>query len=323
MLLGLQYLHDECDLVHTDIKPENISQSRPLINFPIPHSFPNAHITNPLSPLVISIPDVESLILAELSSSPPPTCRRVGIPPGKSRTRVTIPKKGRERQVHIFDSQPLPSPSSASLSRSSSPGCRHGLQMSQITTPASAKTSAKSAPQSLANSVSTSVESSSAAPSMSSSTPPTSFGSVISKVDVPPRAVGDMEESLSKLEIVSKEDLPPRQMNSNAPSLLTQTAPHYLSSRTSSNADTPVNNSLSTTPAPSTPDLLPPISIKIADLGNATPSRNHFTEDIQTRQYRAPEAILGRSDWGCTADIWSIACVVSVPRMCHIPLADF
>ena len=26
MLLGLQYLHEECDLVHTDIKPENISQ---------------------------------------------------------------------------------------------------------------------------------------------------------------------------------------------------------------------------------------------------------------------------------------------------------
>lgn len=26
VFLGLQYLHDECDLVHTDIKPENISQ---------------------------------------------------------------------------------------------------------------------------------------------------------------------------------------------------------------------------------------------------------------------------------------------------------
>lgn len=25
ILLGLEYLHDECDLVHTDIKPENIS----------------------------------------------------------------------------------------------------------------------------------------------------------------------------------------------------------------------------------------------------------------------------------------------------------
>lgn len=26
ILQGLQYLHDECDLVHTDIKPENISE---------------------------------------------------------------------------------------------------------------------------------------------------------------------------------------------------------------------------------------------------------------------------------------------------------
>ncbi|KAF8168253.1 kinase-like domain-containing protein [Crassisporium funariophilum] len=54
----------------------------------------------------------------------------------------------------------------------------------------------------------------------------------------------------------------------------------------------------------------PPISIKIADLGNATPSTKHFTEDIQTRQYRAPEAILGRRDWDARADIWSVACVI-------------
>ena len=30
MLLGLQYLHDECDLVHTDIKPENIRECSSL-----------------------------------------------------------------------------------------------------------------------------------------------------------------------------------------------------------------------------------------------------------------------------------------------------
>lgn len=29
VLLGLQYLHDECDLIHTDIKPENISKPLP------------------------------------------------------------------------------------------------------------------------------------------------------------------------------------------------------------------------------------------------------------------------------------------------------
>ncbi|KAF5356051.1 hypothetical protein D9756_004189 [Leucocoprinus leucothites] len=56
--------------------------------------------------------------------------------------------------------------------------------------------------------------------------------------------------------------------------------------------------------------IVPPISVKIADLGNATPSTKHFTEDIQTRQYRAPEAILGRRDWDARADIWSVACVI-------------
>ncbi|KAJ7655201.1 CMGC/SRPK protein kinase [Mycena polygramma] len=56
--------------------------------------------------------------------------------------------------------------------------------------------------------------------------------------------------------------------------------------------------------------VVPEISIKIADLGNATPSKNHFTEDIQTRQYRSPEAIIGRKDWGTRADIWSVACLV-------------
>jgi serine/threonine protein kinase len=56
--------------------------------------------------------------------------------------------------------------------------------------------------------------------------------------------------------------------------------------------------------------IIPPISIKIADLGNATPSTKHYTEEIQTRQYRAPEAILGRRDWDGRADIWSVACVI-------------
>ncbi|KXN83615.1 Protein kinase dsk1 [Leucoagaricus sp. SymC.cos] len=55
--------------------------------------------------------------------------------------------------------------------------------------------------------------------------------------------------------------------------------------------------------------IVPPIAVKIADLGNATPSTKHYTEDIQTRQYRAPEAILGRRDWDARADIWSVACV--------------
>lgn len=51
------------------------------------------------------------------------------------------------------------------------------------------------------------------------------------------------------------------------------------------------------------------ISVKIADLGNACWVNRHFTNDIQTRQYRSPEVLLG-SNWGASADVWSMACMV-------------
>ncbi|KAG6808328.1 hypothetical protein H0H92_004519, partial [Tricholoma furcatifolium] len=38
-------------------------------------------------------------------------------------------------------------------------------------------------------------------------------------------------------------------------------------------------------------------------------TEHHFTDDIQTRQYRCPEVILG-AKWGPSADIWSVACVI-------------
>ncbi|CDK29765.1 unnamed protein product [Kuraishia capsulata CBS 1993] len=50
------------------------------------------------------------------------------------------------------------------------------------------------------------------------------------------------------------------------------------------------------------------ISVKIADLGNSCWTNLHYTNDIQTRQYRAPEVILG-GEWGCSTDIWSAACL--------------
>ena len=49
--------------------------------------------------------------------------------------------------------------------------------------------------------------------------------------------------------------------------------------------------------------------IKIADFGNANWVSMHFTDDIQTRQYRSPEVILG-SNWTWTVDLWSVACMV-------------
>nr|CAD7401739.1 unnamed protein product [Timema cristinae] len=50
------------------------------------------------------------------------------------------------------------------------------------------------------------------------------------------------------------------------------------------------------------------IEVKIADLGNACWVHRHFTEDIQTRQYRSLEVLLG-AGYGTSADIWSTACM--------------
>ncbi|CAI5720235.1 unnamed protein product [Peronospora destructor] len=51
------------------------------------------------------------------------------------------------------------------------------------------------------------------------------------------------------------------------------------------------------------------LNAKICDLGNACWTTKHFTDDIQTRQYRCPEVILGKR-YDTSADIWSMACFV-------------
>mmetsp|Transcript_2301 Transcript_2301/g.4477 ORF Transcript_2301/g.4477 Transcript_2301/m.4477 type:complete len:1065 (+) Transcript_2301:219-3413(+) len=56
-------------------------------------------------------------------------------------------------------------------------------------------------------------------------------------------------------------------------------------------------------------DIPADIVCKVVDLGNACWTNQHFSEDIQTRQYRCPEVIIG-AGYDTPADIWSLACVV-------------
>lgn len=60
--------------------------------------------------------------------------------------------------------------------------------------------------------------------------------------------------------------------------------------------------------SPLEPQNADKIKVKIADLGNACWVHKHFTEDIQTRQYRAVEVLIG-AEYGPPADIWSTACM--------------
>lgn len=299
---------------------------------------------------MVAIPEVEYHINSELSTSPSPTSRRVGVPPPKSRAGVAIPNQrrvARERTVHIFDSQPLSSPPpsragsvSNSLNGSVTAAASLHTQIQKLSL--SKSIGATLPPQEglvkkgpFVESPNSSPESPASAtasiPPVGSteSTPPTSLGShgaagaIVSRMSALTSAKEQLklkaeehEDAEKRGELrgspmrISPNPSPPKDEPSSSsqaphgPSLLSQTAPRRIPSPTRDFLNSSV---------PSTPHQIhfePPISVKIADLGNATPSAKHFTEDIQTRQYRAPEAIIGRKDWGTRADIWSVACVI-------------
>eukprot|EP00536_Pseudo-nitzschia_multiseries_P006326 jgi/Psemu1/286393/fgenesh1_pg.132_\ len=73
------------------------------------------------------------------------------------------------------------------------------------------------------------------------------------------------------------------------------------------------NPTTAKSPRASPPDLSDPKSLLktksvIVDLGNACWTHRHFSEDIQTRQYRAPEVLIG-SKYNTSADMWSLGCM--------------
>ncbi|KAF0685750.1 Aste57867_22358 [Aphanomyces stellatus] len=55
--------------------------------------------------------------------------------------------------------------------------------------------------------------------------------------------------------------------------------------------------------------IVPDYEVVIADLGNACWTYKHFTQDIQTRQYRSPEVILGQN-YDQSTDMWSMGCFI-------------
>ncbi|WRT68222.1 uncharacterized protein IL334_005198 [Kwoniella shivajii] len=357
VLLGLDYLHSECRIIHTDLKPENV---------------------------LICIEDVESVVQAELASCPAavPT-KLVGVPPSQGRLGNQTPRKD---GLFIVGSQPLPSPSS---SYSSSPMLdKYGFGMSKIsgvdafpktnsvagtshvkresTTEAEAlgngignvqlgesgsgliweKTKVKAPAPPAQTGPSLLSQQMSAAPSSpslqpvnipSSSTNPSTTATPSQTVISTPATTPDSgrnDELRISTSVMSTESMSPpkhttksEKQNSNPPlgqsvsttGFTTSPATSHINNLQDQEAHHDPDDPNRDAPVAGDPNHLPPpfpydpislerITVKIADLGNACWVDHHFTNDIQTRQYRCPEIILG-TRWNQSVDIWSAACL--------------
>ncbi|KAI9453429.1 kinase-like protein [Russula earlei] len=278
ILLGLDYMHRCCGVIHTDLKPENV---------------------------LICIDDVESIIQNELASAsangnpPQPPTRLVGVPPSRGRGGNQTP---RPESVFITGSQPLPSPSPSSSHGASPMLDRWGFGMSKIEGGTSA---AASGPGSFTS-------------------PPS--GVRDSSADAKVHAV-EMDQASERIAQLLREPsfddskALPTGHKPSGPSLLSQQAPPHgrptnaqrIPADGSDDGHSPPSSGAGSSMALDSqsggPESMDRITVKIADLGNATWVNHHFTDDIQTRQYRCPEVLLG-ARWGPSADIWSVACVL-------------
>lgn len=285
LLLGLDYMHRKCGVIHTDIKPENILMELGDVEGIVKMVEQIDQVKRERRKLQRRASRAHMEMTSRHNSFNGSTHNTVENPSISASSSSTNIRSRRPRRATIVTgSQPLPSPlgsssflelkaqmfGTATLSRQSSYVGKIGLsaQNSNETT--------------LSNQNSTN-------------------GTTINSGNL---AHTNSTSRLHNLMNVESRD-------SSCSELLA----HSFSSMEIADAKLGCDGSKHSVP-PAEADKIQPdnpevdvIQVKIADLGNACWFDEHYTNAIQTREYRSPEVIL-ECPWGASADIWSLACLI-------------
>ncbi|GAB7363615.1 hypothetical protein MBLNU230_g4186t1 [Neophaeotheca triangularis] len=291
VLLGLDYLHRECGIIHTDLKPENV---------------------------LIEIGDVEQIVQTYVNDDA-----------AKEKAKEDNRNGRRRRRTLITGSQPLPSPLNASFSQSdlmqNYPG---GGGSTQSLNKVMSEQGSKGGDAIKGESPVGKEGAEMSGAVGSASPPPAKTMSMLESLGIKPGSSGSETPTATGSTSTTNEADPQKEREKTA--YVPPPAPHnpprsrrsrwcLWSDVTYSDYSDLLANNVSGMDLGKTTHVQPQqlekedgfdvISVKIADLGNACWVGHHFTNDIQTRQYRSPEVILG-AKWGASTDVWSMAAMV-------------
>ncbi|XP_036362910.1 SRSF protein kinase 2 isoform X21 [Octopus sinensis] len=252
VLQGLDYLHRKCEIIHTDIKPENILMC-------VDEAYVRKLAAEALEwqRLGIKLPG------SAVSTAPKERIDAVKMTKNKKKKL----KKKLKRQQELMN-----------------------LQLQQMEeTCAESEIGATNEPRETSNSLDE-------RPNMV----PLSQNSI----DAGDDDDDEDDDDISSATVTSPEE---QQKSLPSPQPNSQDNINSPTSPTTSKTSEKTNENVSRRKDP-VHEVCEDLKVKIADLGNACWVSHHFTEDIQTRQYRCLEVLLG-AGYGPPADIWSTACM--------------